>query len=99
MERKKPMQFWAKLPLSLSWIYPGSEIESLPERIGQLTNLQTLNLSGSSAYSMKLEVLPKRFTELTNLTTLYLDFTPAGRNMPAALKAQLEAQGCKGNGW
>ena len=45
--------------------------------------------------------LSKGFGHLTKLTTLRMDDTPAGRSMPAALKAQLEAQGCKsaGNGW
>ena len=70
-------------------------LESLPESIGDLTSLAELKLE--SCYALK--SLPKRFGKLTSLRTLYLDNTPAGRNMPAALKAQLEAQGCKGNGW
>ena len=70
---------------------------SLPEGFGQLEKLHTLSL----ACCTSLVSLSEGFGDLTNLATLYLDDAPAGRSMPAALKAQLEAQGCEssGNGW
>ena len=75
----------------------GSRLVTLPKRFGDLKNLKTLDLENCRA----LVSLPKGFGDLTNLATLYLDDAPAGRSMPAALKAQLEAQGCEssGNGW
>jgi len=62
-----------------------------------LKNLQTLNLRQCQA----LVSLPEGFGDLKNLSLLWLNNTPAGSSMPAALKAQLEAQGCKSssNGW
>ena len=70
---------------------------SLSEGFGDLKNLHTLSL----ACCTSLGSLSEGFGDLTNLATLYLDGAPAGRSMPAALKAQLEAQGCEssGNGW
>ena len=67
-----------------------TKLVSLPEGIGQLESLTELTLR--SCYA--LQSLPDRFGELTSLRSLYLNDTPAGRSMPAALKAQLEAQGC-----
>ena len=39
--------------------------------------------------------MPERFGDLTSLKELDLYDCPAGRNMPAALKGQLQAQGCR----
>lgn len=50
--------------------------------------------------------LPDTFGDLTSLTRLDFAYpdessgaSPAGNNMPAALKSKLTAQGCSGNGW
>ena len=78
-----------------------TSVLSLPESFCRLSSLKKLDLRGNDVVPMNLESLPKGFGQLTKLTTLWMDNTPAGRSMPAALKAQLEAQGCKsaGNGW
>ena len=74
-----------------------ANLTSLPERIGDCKSLTKLDLT----YCENLTSLPERFGELDKLGTLWMDKTPAGRNMPADLKAKLEGQGCKskGNGW
>lgn len=69
---------------------------SLPKRIGDLTSsLNELNLGSCD----KLVSLPDRFADLVNLKNLHLTNTPAGSNMPAALREQLVDQGCEGEGW
>ena len=72
-----------------------SKLVSLPERFGECKSLTSLNLY----FCTSLVSLPDRFGECKSLTSLNLGQTPAGRNMPAALKAQLKNQGCSGDGW
>ena len=67
---------------------------SLPESFCRLSNLKKLDLGGNIDNRMKLESLPERFGDLTSLKELNLYNCPASKNMPAALKEQLQAQGC-----
>ena len=72
---------------------------SLPDSVCDLSNLKTLVLGqggfGGAGGCEKLESLPERFGDLTSLKELSLYDCPARRNMPAALKGQLQAQGCR----
>ena len=78
--------------------------EGIPPRIIPLTSalaiLARIDRDISSSVLLN-RSLSEGFGGLRNLQTLFLGNTPAGRNMPAALKVQLEEQGCKsaGNGW
>ena len=71
-----------------------TSVVSLPASFCRLSNLKKLDLSAPFS-SMKLESLPERFRDLKNLQELNMAHCPAGRNMPAALKEQLQAQGCE----
>ena len=75
-------------------------VVSLPDSFCRLSNLKKLSLCDCN----KLGSLPERFGELKALASLDLYNCPAGKSMPAALKTQLEAQGCArggtyGGGW
>ncbi|XP_074285728.1 putative disease resistance protein RGA1 [Silene latifolia] len=66
---------WTRLrSLDLS----NSRAESLPESLGQLLHLRSLDLSSSSA----LKVLPKSITKLVNLQTLLLHSCPKLNQLP-----------------
>ena len=72
-----------------------TSVVSLPESFCRLGSLKKLGLSGYYGQPMKLESLPERFGDLTSLKSLDIRSCPAGKNMPATLKEQLQAQGCK----
>ena len=58
------------------------------DKIVEMKNLTNLSLSKTN-----ISALPERFGDLAKVS-LFLHSTPARRNMPADLKAKLEAQGC-----
>ena len=77
------------------------KLQELPESICNMRSLTKLDLSGDDgeySYScgpMSIRALPERFGDLTSLKKVDIRCCPAGENMPATLKEQLQAQGCE----
>ena len=75
------------------------KLQELPESICNMRSLTKLDLSGDGGGifgcgPMSIRALPEGFGDLTSLKSLNLSCCPASKNMPAALKEQLQAQGC-----